>query len=84
MTTTGDILASAEVHAINQNGVVDSVSDSHDVEASAGSHPADKDNRVLLMEKQAIMLSIQGSVDEFVRHMRDITLDHLREDFNTR
>ncbi len=37
------------------------------------------DTRVLLLEKQALLLSIQGSVDEFVRHMRDITLDTLHE-----
>jgi len=33
------------------------------------------DSRVLLMQKQAILLSIDGAVDEFVRHMRDLLVD---------
>lgn len=45
--------------------------------ATTDNKEKDRDHRVLLMQKQALTQSIEGSVDEFVRHMRDITLDRM-------
>ncbi len=52
-----------------------STSNTHIVHSRSQSSEVDR--RMAVMQKQSIVLSIQGAKDDFVRHMRDITKDAL-------
>ncbi len=72
---SGGVFSSSIINNLAQNETLAMLNSGNNGQDESVVNTGPDDNRALLMQKQAILLSINGTVDEFVRHMRDLLMD---------